>query len=69
MRLILQQKKSERCQSCVFCVNFRNIVHAVIKRNISKKKKKKERKTKKNLTRWLNIITAVKVYGLVLNKE
>ena len=47
MRLILQQKKSERCQSCVFCVNFRNIVHAVIKRNISKKKKERKKDKKK----------------------
>ena len=26
---------------CIFCVNCRNLVHAVIKKNISKKKKKK----------------------------
>ena len=25
---------------CIFCVNCRNVVHAVIKKNISKKKKK-----------------------------
>ena len=29
---------------CIFCVNCRNLVHAVIKNNIKKKKKKKKKK-------------------------
>ena len=33
---------------CIFCVNCRNLVHAVKKNNITKKKKKKKKKKKLN---------------------